>query len=223
MGTGGFFLKTSQNISIIFKCIMGLTIAMGIFSSTGIIGDKLRLHMLYSFTNLSNLYILVITILSIHKLNRRKNISGALYRARILGLIIILLTGLVYHFILLPERILENPNYKLSIGNIITHYIAPGLMLLDWIMFDSKGKMKRIDPVIIISFPLVYFIFFSLYGYLGLPIPNKKSSYIYFFMDFNLLGILGVVRWCILIILCLIILVYGIYFVDLYLGKRKYK
>lgn len=202
---------------------MAFTIATGVSFSVGIIGDKLRLHMLYSFTNLSNLYILVITVLSIYQLNRKENISSILYRGRILGLIIILLTGIVYHFILLPERMHENPNYQLSIGNIITHYVAPVLMLLDWIIFDNKGKMKKADPAIIISFPLIYFILFSLYGYFGLQIPNRKSSYIYFFMDFHLLGVLGVVRWCILIILCLIILVYGIFFLDSYLGNRKYK
>lgn len=223
MGTGGFFLKSRQKISIIFKCIMALIIIMGILFSIGIMEDKLRFHMIYSFTNLSNFYILVITMISIYKLNRKENISGGLYRGRVLGLIIILLTGLVYHFILLPQRILENPNYQLSVGNIITHYVTPVLMLLDWILFDNKGKMKRIDPAIIISFPIIYFIICSLYGYLGLPIPNKNSSYIYFFMDFNLLGVLGVVRWCVLIILCLIILVYLIYFLDYFLGNRKYK
>jgi len=199
-------------------------ITIGILCSVGIIGDELRLHILYSFTNLSNLYIFVVTILSLYKLIRKEDISRRLYRGRVLGLIIILLTGIVYHFILLPEKLTGNSNYQVfTVANMITHYITPFLMLFDWMMFDVKGKMRKRDPVIIILFPIIYFIVLCIYGYCGLPIPNKKSSYIYFFMDLDVLGIWGVTKWIIVILLYLIVLVYGIYFIDSYLGNGKYR
>lgn len=215
-------MRKSQNGSIFFKSIMAFILGMGILLSTGIIGDTLRLHMLLSFTNLSNVYILVVTLLSLYQLMRQGNISERLYRGRILGLIIILLTGIVYHFILLPQRIHENPNYQVfTIANTIIHYVAPFLMLLDWVMFDVKGKMQKKDPLIFISLPIVYFVIFCSYGYCGLPIPNRDSSYIYFFMDLDALGIWGVSKWIVIILLYLIVLVYGIYLLDTYFGRDK--
>jgi hypothetical protein len=65
----------------------------------------------------------------------------------------ILIVGVVYHFMIAPYWRPEG----LTLGaNLVLHYVMPVAFLLDWLWFTSKGRLRWIDPVKWLAFPLVF-------------------------------------------------------------------
>ena len=46
----------------------------------------------------------------------------------------------------------------MSIAEMIFYFIAPLMMLFDWILFDKKGLLRMFDPLLWILIPLLYFV-----------------------------------------------------------------
>jgi hypothetical protein len=59
----------------------------------------------------------------------------------------------VYHFLL---HATWNPQGWLFVVNIGLHYLTPTAMLLDWLMFTPKSRLRWIDPAKWLAFPLIY-------------------------------------------------------------------
>lgn len=211
----------SKNIklSCIYKTILSVLLLAGILARAGLFGDELKLETFYSFTTISNFFILIITFIAIYDAFHDRASS---YKVRFLGVIMILVTGIVYHFILLPEKLIENPNYTvLTYGNIMAHYIAPCAFFMDWLLFDEKGKLTKKGLLLYTLVPISYFMITTLYGYISSLVSGKEVSYVYFFMDFNKLGVGGVFKWCSIILLAYMTLVYFIYFIDFLMGRVR--
>ena len=210
--------KSRKNVfASAYKIVLALVIITGIFSRAGLFGPRLQLHTLYSFTSLANSYIFILTLATVFA-----GASPALARFRSVGVVLILITGFVYHFVLLPQKIAENPAYNVfTYGNIAAHYIVPAGAFLDWLLFDKKGTIKKRDPLLWASVPLGYFIMASLYGYFAPPIPGKETAYVYFFMDYNALGAAGVFQWAGLIFGFILLLSYVLYFLDSKMAKQQ--
>lgn len=216
-------IDQKQKINIRFKVVFSILLFTGILARVGVFTGTLQLHILYSFTNISNTLALICTLMMLYELRRRNGYASAtFYRVRVLVVMMMLITGIVYHFVVLPEKIIEYPNYQIfTYGNIISHYIAPVLMFVDWFIFDEKGRLTKKEPFICILVPIIYFVLASIYGYFGPTIPGKTTSYIYYFMDFDQLGVLGVLKWCGLLLMGFMVLIYIIYAIDRHYGKRS--
>jgi len=215
--------KKKTIFSVTYRFVLTIVILPAILDRAGIFSGNLQLHTLYSFTTISNGYIMLVTLITVFiTFSSAESIGLKISRLRTIGVMMILMTGLIYHFILLPQKIAENLNYQVfTYGNIVAHYIAPIGMFMDWLLFDRKGRINKWEPLIYTSVPVVYFIIASIYGYYGSTIPNKETSYVYFFMDWGKLGIAGVMKWVLLILICILCLAYLIYFIDYSLAKRK--
>ena len=102
----------------------------------------------------------------------------------------VVITGLVYHLVLtnpasgfavaevhraLPE----------AIGNQLLHTVVPVLAVLDWLVFDARGRYRWRYPVYWLAFPL---------GYLGFALVRGLivHRYPYPFIDVRELGYRGV-------------------------------
>ena len=212
-----------RKVSILFKTVFSVIIITSIIDRAGIFSWDLQLQTLYSFTSLSGAYILIITLTTlINTVFFHRNASKRLQKARTIGVMMILITGLIYHFVLLPEKIAGNPNYQVfTYGNIGAHYITPIGMFIDWLLFDEKGRISKLEPLIFTAVPVAYFVIFSIYGHYGAAISGKDTSYVYFFMDWGKLGATGVIKWAAFLFLCILFLAYSIYFIDRMLAKRK--
>ena len=212
-------------LSVLWRIIFSVIIITAILDRAGIFSDRSQLQTLFSFTSISGAYVLLITLIPLfNTILSNRNENRRISKARTIGVVVILITGLVYHFILLPEKIAENPDYQIfTYGNICAHYIIPGAMFLDWLLLDEKGKITKWEPLIYSAVPFVYFVIFSVYGYYGSAIPGKDTSYVYFFMDWGKLGVAGVVRWIFVLLIGMLCLTYFIYFIDHALAKRKEK
>lgn len=53
--------------------------------------------------------------------------------------------------------------YELPICEIIFYYIAPLMMLFDWILFDRKGSFRLTDPLLWLLIPFIYFVAAKVY------------------------------------------------------------
>ena len=65
----------------------------------------------------------------------------------------IVVVGFVYHFMLAPYW---KPEGLLAGVNLVLHYVMPAAFLLDWLWFTPKGRLRWVDPVKWLAFPLIY-------------------------------------------------------------------
>jgi hypothetical protein len=77
------------------------------------------------------------------------------------ALIWILVTGLVFHFLLSQ---LYHPVGIPAYSNIILHYIVPAAVLFNWIIFEIKGTLRHSFTFIWIGYPSVYALLSLLRG-----------------------------------------------------------
>lgn len=128
-------------------------------------------------------------------------------------IVMIAVTAIIYHIALAPigfeMDMLKNCINNKVLANLLVHTISPLLVLLDYILFDEKGHMKFYYPIVWLIQPLNYVIYVYTYSYLGGKFYNIGGSkqFAYFFLDYNKLGYIGVLKW--MLIIMVIILMIG--------------
>jgi hypothetical protein len=90
----------------------------------------------------------------------------------------IAVVGLVFHFILSATW---KPEGLAALGNWVVYYVMPAAVVLDWLLFTPKGRLRWIDPVKWLAFPLVYGLWTVIHGQI-------IDWYPYFFIDIGKLG-----------------------------------
>lgn len=109
----------------------------------------------------------------------------------------IMLTFLVFHFLLRKSIPLNSDSP--SPGNIYVHYILPLMIAGDYLLFQSKGRFRFSWVGWWMLIPLTYGVFAFTYSALGGRFGYNKYLVPYFFMDYTVYGIGGVVLWIIAI------------------------
>lgn len=180
-------------------------------------GHANMLELLHYFTILSNILVVLFFLFLIikNKSNRDyPHLKGAITMS-------ITVTFLIFHFLLRPTLFnMSGGSYNLySPSNLIVHYIVPIMTILDWILFDTKGRYKIFDPIIWLIIPFVYFIVMTINGLLGYTFTGG-SHYPYFFMDWDKLGAVNVLLYVFFIIVSFTILGYIYYGIDLLLDNK---
>ena len=90
----------------------------------------------------------------------------------------IAVVALVFHFILSATW---KPEGLAALGNLVVHYIIPAAMVLDWLLFTPKGRLRWLDPAKWLIFPLVYGAWTVAHGLM-------IDWYPYFFIDIGRIG-----------------------------------
>ena len=90
----------------------------------------------------------------------------------------IAVVGLTYHFLL--ARVWD-PQGLLFVANAALHYVMPIAFVLDWLLFTPKGRLRWIDPVKWLAFPLLYGLWVVILGAI-------IGWYPYYFIDIGALG-----------------------------------
>jgi hypothetical protein len=65
----------------------------------------------------------------------------------------IVVVGVVYHFLIAPYWKPEGLTFGV---NLVLHYVMPAAFLLDWLWFTPKGRLRWVDPMKWLAFPLIY-------------------------------------------------------------------
>ena len=68
----------------------------------------------------------------------------------------ILLTFFVYLVLLMPTA---TPEQFWRVQNFALHFIAPILVILDWLLYDAKGHYRWFEPLTWTVLPLIYMTF----------------------------------------------------------------
>ena len=124
--------------------------------------------------------------------------------------IAILITGLTYLFALAPTGFCMDFQQKTlankTISNLLVHVVSPLLVTLDYFLFDEKGHLKWFYPIIWLFIPFDYLLYVYTYSSSGGTFFNIGGSnkFAYFFLDYEKIGYLGVVKWIIMLTACII-------------------
>ena len=203
---------TRKIISICYKMFTIFSLISGIFlnlSNT----SSVRALMSY-YTLQSNVICLIafIIILVLELLN--KQYQTDVYYLIKGGLVItIAITAIIYHIALAPGGFqmdaLQNSINNKQLANFLVHTVSPTLVLLDYIIFDEKGHFKLFYPIFWLIQPLNYVIYVYTYSNLGGSFYNIGGSkqFAYFFLDYNELGYWGVLKWLLVIIICILLII----------------
>lgn len=125
-------------------------------------GDLLgaSLRYLSFFTNLSNFALVLVYATALAAAERRPAwLASALARATALAMI--LLTMLIYYFVLSPT---ENPQGWAKASTIAAHYIAPLLYLGWWVVYARTGTLGLRDVPLMLVVPGIYMAFVLVLG-----------------------------------------------------------
>ena len=87
--------------------------------------------------------------------------------------------GLVYHFLL---HATWNPQGWSLVANTLLHYVMPIAMLVDWLAFTPKGRLRWVDAPKWLAFPLLYGGWTLIHGY-------SADWWPYWFTDVSALGL----------------------------------
>lgn len=94
------------------------------------------------------------------------------------------ITGLVYNLLLARVPILSSG----SISNIMLHFLAPIMAVLDWLLLTTHGRLRWRHALFWLSYILGYLIFCLIRG----PFVTSGSRYPYFFVNVDRIGYGGV-------------------------------
>lgn len=181
------------------------------------------LFMFTYYTILSNVLVVCFTGVLLYKMYQDYDYamtSTTLLRLKGAVTIAILLTFLVYHFMLAP---LATPEKYYRLDNFLVHYIVPIAFFLDWILFDKRGVYEKLDALYWCVIPFVYSIFALIKGYVfQIEIPGQVNSpYPYFFLNVDKFGFSGVFAYMFGILAFYLVLGFLLYIIKMYKAAKK--
>lgn len=200
--------------SLVYRSIFITFSFIGIFLSSRILEGVFNTHLFVYYTHLSNILCFVVMLIVLIKNfkhvnnNETTGHNEAIKRVKGAATIAILITGVVYHFLL------GDPSEAdfFTLDNIIVHYIVPFMFVLDWILFDKKKSYSVIDPVSWLAVPGVYFVYALIRG--AIVGTSNSLQYAYFFIDVNIYGYGGVMIWAIALAAAFLIVGYLMWLID---------
>lgn len=211
--------KTKVILGFILEFSILIIGTIGVILQIGLFTENPRFETLNYYTIISNIicviYILCKIIYKFVNIKKEKNEFLSRFRGSVVMCITV--TMIIYH-LLLSGRF--SMNGTIQISNIILHYFVPIAIIFDWLMFDKKGYYKKIDPIIWLSIPLIYFAYALIIGANRVYTFYQGSHYPYYFIDVESIGIFATCRNALVIIIAFTLLGYLIYFIDKKLGNK---
>lgn len=198
------------------KLLVGLCALLGILIQCGIFIGSPDFSSLRYYTLLSNLLCFLYFLpAGVCTLRGNDRIFPAFKGALIMGITV---TGIVFH-VLLSGRFSMGGTFSLS--NFLLHTAVPVLSVLDWLLFDEKGKYTVRSPFMWVLLPDIYFVLIVIYAYtVGKPFMGG-SRFPYFFIDFDLLSVGAVLLYVAALHVFFIALGFVFVGIDRLLARKK--
>ena len=218
-----------RNFSIAYKILTALILLTGITLNISKTSSVITLLSYYTFQSniicfFSFVVFFVIEILEKYYKCKKGDIYY-LFKGAIV--IMIFITTFCYHIALAPQFQFDMGFKNTSdiynkIANCIVHTIAPSLVILDYFLFDEKGRFKKFYPFLWLIFPYNYMLYVYMYASYGGKFYNIGGSdrFAYFFLDYVKIGINGVIKWLIIITLGILLASYMLVWIDKKLVKK---
>lgn len=199
--------------SIVFKTLFIISCAFGL-SLTVASSSSFAIYISY-YTTQSNILCLVVMIMTLTWILFGKGEKPRVLRLlKSLATVCILVTFLIFHFLLRPNMEPDMDNVAHGLGNIMVHYVTPIWFFADYLLYDVKGTTRVADPLWYALFPLYYFVFANVRAVTGelYQYGTTITQFPYPFLDYEVLGIFGVSAA--VLVITIAVLVLGIVFVG---------
>ena len=180
----------------IFAAIIAAVSAWGLVLTSHVLEglDKFRWQMFRFYTSLSNAAVFLTHLLLLFPGPVREALRSA--RGRYITVLCILVTFLVYFFVLTPCGRISDKTLKAlgvrRLSNLIVHYLTPGLTALEWLCVAEKDGLGLSDALAWLAVPLCYLLLCVWRAAAGVRIGATGMLWPYGFMD---LEALGMARW----------------------------
>ncbi len=202
-------------LSFLFKLFIFSLSALGVFLTVR--DSAYPIEALSYFTTIINIFTALFYALFIIELVLRKTPRPWLRFFKQSLMVYLFMTMLVYSFILIPYIIEEQINYQIfSSKDLLIHYVVPISVLVDYVWFEEKGKIKSFYAFANVWNIIFYVMYLSLYISLGgrFHSGNNLSIYPYFFLNIEQIGLIPVVLICLSILIVVVFVGWVIYMID---------
>lgn len=202
-------------LSFLFKLFIFSLSALGVFLTVR--DAAYPIEALGYFTTIINIFSALFYALFIIELVLRKTPRPWLRFLKQSLMVYLVTTMLVYSFILIPYIIEEQINYQIfSSKDLLIHYVVPISVLVDYVWFEEKGKIKSFYAFANVWNIIFYVMYLSLYISLGgrFHSGNNLSIYPYFFLNIEQIGLIPVVLICLSILIVVVFVGWVIYMID---------
>jgi hypothetical protein len=193
-------MNNKKLMSVLIKILIVAAGSLGIIAQATTVAN--RIAMLYFFTIQANLlcvvsFIFILFIDNHHfaHSDRQKESFSKYKFALSVSMLIVMFT---YQLMLKPNsEYYQNLKGISIVYDLCLHYIVPILVILDWIIFDSKDCLSWKTPFWSLVFPFFYLGFVFIRANTGNPFFNgyRLSNYPYFFLDIETIGFIRVSFW----------------------------
>jgi hypothetical protein len=202
-------------LSFLFKLIIFSLSTLGVYLT---IKDAVYpTEALSYFTTIINIFTALCYVFFIIELVLRKGRSPLLRFFKQSLMVYLIITTVVYSFILIPFIVEEQISYQIFSGeDLLIHYVVPLAVLIDYVFFDEKGKLKSFYPLANVLNVVFYSSYLFFYVLLGgrFHFGDSISIYPYFFLNIERVGLYPVVLICLSIVAVVIFVGWVIYMID---------
>ena len=220
--------RTAQLVFQTIYCTLGL---VGIIASLGIFDNikMIRWDFYVHFTNISNFLCFGVMVAALVQTIKKKDDSYVTTAPvlKFIGMLGILLTFLVFNIMLAGAEGRE-PQLNWRIGSLTFHVILPIMYIVDWFLFYERKKCKWFYPLASIGFPLAYAIFIFIQAAIlgfdtSILIPGSTTPliYPYFFVNLETQGVIGVLKWMMILFIAFVGVGYLFFGLDKIQRKNK--
>ncbi len=194
MNGGARTLRTARLVYQGAACLIGLLM---IVSSFGIFENTYYKNWFIYFTNLSNYFCVAVLMAEFTETLRKKEnrYSTVIPRLKFFGVIMIILTALVFHLLLAHEAG-RDPAKNCTLYCILAHTVMPLLFVGDWLLFYERGQVKWHYPLQSLSVVLIYVGYVLVRGTFFWNEASGTKQYPYTFLNPVKIGWDGVLTWC---------------------------
>lgn len=201
----------NEKLSLIFKIILAIGCFIGIILETFIANRSSTAAMFCFYTVQSNILCLITIVWAIVRIIKKSGENKFFTILKSCSTMVITITFLIFSLLLStksPFLFAEPHDY----ANFLVHYFTPVMIILDWLLFDKKGSYKFYYPLIWLAYPLLYTTFVFIRAAIFPPIFASTSGnlypYPYFFFDVDVLGVFGVTKWIVVLLIASLVVGY---------------
>ena len=186
---------------IIICCLIGLTVHKDMYE------HRVRRDFYCYYTNLSNLVVLLYFSLAAPLLYAKAPLRRLIPLAEFSVTMAILLTHLVFHFVIFPAvkaqggpLMHDRESRILAVDNLFIHYLVPWLTVLYWVFCaPQKHRVSLPGALLWTLLPLGYALCIFLRAGRRGPIRGTQSAYPYPFLNAEVLGVRRTLRNCVVL------------------------
>jgi hypothetical protein len=176
-------MKLKQVGSVAIKLGIALAALAGILIQAGAFSGRWRWSVFNYFTLVSNvLCVVYYGIAAICATRGRASWKPVLKGALVMGMTV---TGLVYHVMLSGSFTMQG---TMAVSDALLHTVVPLLTVLDWLIFEQKGRTTWKYPFAWVILPDAYFVTSVVRVALGASLGYGGNRYPYPFLNADALG-----------------------------------